>query len=327
MLSIGVIGTGIMGAGHARFIAAHVKNAQVTALADIDPIRVSALADELGTVVLQTNSPEELMMSSDVDAIIIASPDSFHVEHLKLAIASGKPTLCEKPIATNLEDARAISAEIQKHEDSKGKKIISFGFMRRFDPGYMRLREEIESGKYGNPMYVKAVIRNHLSPGTTSTGIFTNMAVHDFDIYRWLFKSDWESVSSFYPPHSSSAPDDVNDPLVFVAKLKNGITLVVDAMANGTAGYDTRVEVVCERGNLEIGPFGDFAVRTLENFEVTRGGAMEINWMKKFEQSYINELLAWVGEVESGVVHPDLATHKDALIANESAALGVASIS
>ena len=194
MLRIGVIGTGIMGAGHARFIQEHVEGAEVTALADIDPVRVSALANELGTVVLQTKSPEELMKSAAVDAIIIASPDSFHVEHLRLAIASGKPTLCEKPIATNLEDARAISNEIQAHENSVGKKLISFGFMRRFDPGYMRLREEVESGKYGKPLYVKAVIRNHLSPGTTSTGIFTNMAVHDFDIYRWLFKSDWESV-------------------------------------------------------------------------------------------------------------------------------------
>ena len=60
---------------------------------------------------------------------------------------------------------------------------------------------------------------------------------------------------------------------------------------------------------------------------MTRGGPMEINWMKKFEQSYINELRAWVGEIKSGEVHPDLATHDDALIANESAALGVASIS
>ncbi len=327
MIRIGVIGTGIMGAGHARFINEHVENAEVTALADIDLQRVSDLAEELGTVTLQTSNPEELMNSADVDAIVIASPDPLHVEHLRLAMSSGKPTLCEKPIATNLEDARAISSEIQKYEEGKGKKVISFGFMRRFDPGYMRLREEINSGNYGKPLYVKAVVRNHQSPGITSTGLFTNIAIHDFDIYGWLFQSEWESVTSFYPPHSGSSPSDLKDPLIFVAKLKNGITLVADAIANGTAGYDTRVEVVCERGNLEIGPFGDFAIRTTENFEVNRGGVPDLNWMKKFERSYINELRAWVKEIETGVVNPDLATHKDALTANESAAMGAASIS
>ena len=92
MIRIGVIGTGIMGAGHARFINEHVESAEVTALADIDLQRVNVLAQELGTVTLQTTNPEELMNSADVDAIVIASPDPLHVEHLRLAITAGKPT-------------------------------------------------------------------------------------------------------------------------------------------------------------------------------------------------------------------------------------------
>jgi hypothetical protein len=50
---------------------------------------------------------------------------------------------------------------------------------------------------------------------------------------------------------------------------------------------------------------------------------MEINWMKKFEQAYINELGAWIKELATGEVNPNLATHRDALIANETAQLGV----
>jgi predicted dehydrogenase len=54
---------------------------------------------------------------------------------------------------------------------------------------------------------------------------------------------------------------------------------------------------------------------------------MDTNWMKKFEPSYIAELQAWAQEIKTGVVNPDFATAEDALIANESAALGVASVS
>ena len=48
--------------------------------------------------------------------------------------------------------------------------------------------------------------------------------------------------------------------------------------------------------------------------------------MSRFEQSYIEELRAWINSLETGVVNPDLATVKDALAANEACQLGVASI-
>jgi predicted dehydrogenase len=56
------------------------------------------------------------------------------------------------------------------------------------------------------------------------------------------------------------------------------------------------------------------------------GGKMAENWMVRFEQSYIEELRAWVSSLESGEENPDLANVEDALAANEVCALGVASI-
>ena len=116
MLKVGIIGVGVMGAGHARFIKEHVPKARVVALFDIDTQKIAALADELGTITIQTTDAETLMNHPDVDAVIIASPDPLHVAHLKLAIACKKPVLCEKPIATTLEDARSISQEIKAYE-------------------------------------------------------------------------------------------------------------------------------------------------------------------------------------------------------------------
>jgi myo-inositol 2-dehydrogenase/D-chiro-inositol 1-dehydrogenase len=81
MINVGIIGTGVMGAGHARFIKEHVPNATVVGLSDVDLNKVTELSKELGTVIFSTANPEELMKDPRVDAVIIASPDPLHVPH------------------------------------------------------------------------------------------------------------------------------------------------------------------------------------------------------------------------------------------------------
>jgi len=325
MVNVGIIGTGVMGAGHARFIKQHVPDAIVVALSDVDPNKISKLSDELGTVLFSTANPEELMNDPRVNAVIIASPDPLHVEHLRLAIASGKQILCEKPIATTIEDAQMITNEIRSYESQVGKKMISFGFMRRFDPCYQEVRRLIATGDFGAPTFFRTVTRNVSSTGATSTGLFTNIAIHDFDIYRWLFNDEWDSIKSFYPKRSSLSPEGLNDPLIIIGRLKSGITMVGDIVAFNNYGFDCRVEVICEKGTIQIGTHGDVITQVNGFGGATKGGKMAENWMTRFEPSYIEELKAWVEEVKSGVINTDLATVEDALIANEVCALGIAS--
>ena len=326
MVNIGILGTGVMGAGHARFIKQHVPDATVVGLSDVDPKKINQLSEELGTVLFSTSSPEELMNDPRVEAIIIASPDPLHVEHLRLAIASGKQILCEKPIATTIEDAQMIAKEIRTYELSVGKKMINFGFMRRFDPCYQEVRRLIATGDFGAPTFFRTVTRNVSSTGATSTGLFTNIAIHDFDIYRWLFNDEWESIKSFYPKRSSLSPEGLNDPLIIIGRLKSGITMVGDIVAFNNYGFDCRVEVVCEKGTIQIGTHGDVITQVNGFGGATKGGKMAENWMIRFEPSYIEELKAWIEEVKTGVINTDLATVEDALIANEVCALGIASI-
>ena len=326
MLKIGIIGVGVMGGGHARFIKEHIPGVDVVALSDVATEKMNALAAELGTVKFTTDDPAQLMNHPEVDAVIIASPDPMHRAHLELAMAAGKPTLCEKPISTTIEDAREIAAEIKKYEAAKGKKLIYFGFMRRFDPAYRKVRELIESGKFGAPLFIRPVTRNVASTGATTPGLYTNIAIHDFDIYRWLFNSEWVSVESHYPKQSSLSQAGLADPLVITAKLENGIMMVADIVAFNNYGFDARFEVLCEKGSIEVGIFGDVITRV--DFEATpiKGGPMAKNWMSRFEASYIEELRAWTTALITGVPNKDLATVDDALAANEACQLGIASI-
>ena len=326
MLRIGIVGTGVMGAGHARFIRDSVDGAEVSALFDIDENKVNQLADELKTVTLRTSNVEDLMNSNEVDAIIIASPDNFHVQHLRLAMLAKKPTLCEKPLATNLDEARAVASEIKEYEKACGKRMIHFGFMRRFDDAYRKARDLINSGNYGSPLYCRTTARNVSSVGVTTSGLYTNIAVHDFDILRWLFKDEWVSVTSNYPKRSSLSPEGLNDPLVVIAKMKNGLMMVADIFAFNNYGYDVRTEVICEKGSIEIGIHGDVITRSNRIAGVGKGGEMDENWIPRFNDSYIAELRAWVETITTGKENSDLATVEDALAANEVCALGVASI-
>jgi len=326
MIKVGIIGTGVMGAGHARFIKEHISNAVITALSDIDDVRMQSLATEIDTVQFQTNSAKELMNSDLVDAVIIASPDPLHVEHLELAIASKKPTLCEKPIATTLEEARQIAIKIKKYESEISATRIHFGFMRRFDPAYRQVKELIESGKYGKPTFFRTITRNVQSTGATTPGLYTNIAIHDFDIFRWIFKDDWISVQSHYPRRSSLSPENIADPLVITAFMKSGIMMVADIVAFNNYGYDVRTEVICEKGSIEIGINGDVITRFNREMGSHSGGHMEENWIPRFTTSYIEELRAWINSIETGVTNKDLANVDDALAANEVCALGVASI-
>jgi myo-inositol 2-dehydrogenase/D-chiro-inositol 1-dehydrogenase len=303
-----------------------VPDATVVGLSDVDQKKINQLSEELGTILFSTSSSKELMNDPRVNAVIIASPDPLHVEHLRLAIDSGKQILCEKPIATTIEDAQMIANEIRTYESSVGKKMINFGFMRRFDPCYQEVRRLIATGDFGAPTFFRTVTRNVSSTGATSTGLFTNIAIHDFDIYRWLFNDEWESIKSFYPKRSSLSPEGLNDPLIIIGRLKSGITMVGDIVAFNNYGFDCRVEVICEKGTIQIGTHGDVITQVNGFGGATKGGKMAENWMTRFEPSYIEELKAWVTEVKTGVINTDLATVEDALIANEVCALGLASI-
>ncbi|HEY9275774.1 MAG TPA: Gfo/Idh/MocA family oxidoreductase, partial [Candidatus Nanopelagicaceae bacterium] len=157
-------------------------------------------------------------------------------------------------------------------------------------------------------------------------GLYTNIAIHDFDIFRWMFNSDFVQVESHYPKRNSLSQSGLSDPLIITAKLANGIMMIADIVAFNNYGYDARFEILCEKGSIEVGIFGDVVTRL--NFEATPilGGHLADNWMARFERSYIEEVNAWVNSINSGVVNKDLATVDDALAANEACQLGVNSI-
>ncbi len=134
-MTIGVIGTGGMGTRHAVNLHQHVVGARVAAVYDLDPERAGAAAKAVGGARVVAD-PLELIGDPRVDAVVIASPDPTHAELAAACLMQRKPVLCEKPLATT----SAVAREIVEKEVAIGRRLISVGFMRRFDPAHLAVK-------------------------------------------------------------------------------------------------------------------------------------------------------------------------------------------
>ena len=136
-MRIGVIGVGIMGADHARILHRDVPHAEVVMIADVDRDRAAAVAAGIPGAEV-TDDAHEVISAGDVDAVLVASSDATHAEYVHACLDLRKPVLCEKPLApTAAECAAIVAAEDAVVGD--GLPLVSVGFMRRFDPGYVEL--------------------------------------------------------------------------------------------------------------------------------------------------------------------------------------------
>ncbi len=138
-IRVGVIGTGIMGADHVSTLHRQISGAAVSMVADVDLGRAQGIADGISGV-RATDDGFALITDPDVDAVVIASHDSTHAALAVAAVRAGKPVLCEKPLAPTVAECLQVVQAERDAVGPGGSPLISLGFMRRFDPGYVQLR-------------------------------------------------------------------------------------------------------------------------------------------------------------------------------------------
>jgi myo-inositol 2-dehydrogenase/D-chiro-inositol 1-dehydrogenase len=106
-LQIGVIGVGMIGQDHIRRLTTILAGASIIAVSDVDAKQVVEVATRIGAKTYATG--EELIASTDVEAVIVASWGPTHGRYVLACIAAGKPCFCEKPLAEPLRIARRCS--------------------------------------------------------------------------------------------------------------------------------------------------------------------------------------------------------------------------
>lgn len=134
-LKIGVLGCGpIAQAGHLESVA-KASNTELFAICDLAEDLLKRFSVTYDAKRTYTNY-DQMLADPEVDAIIIATADIFHVPAALAALEAGKHVLCEKPLGVSLEEVIALKAAVEK-----SGLLLQVGHMKRFDPG-------IESAKH-----------------------------------------------------------------------------------------------------------------------------------------------------------------------------------
>lgn len=199
-LRIGLIGAG----GRGTSLAYQVKVSNLGAVVgayDADPEFARQFQEPFADFSIPFVSRAELLSDSSLDGIIIASPDHCHLQDACDALKSGKPVLCEKPMAIKLADCDAM---LQAQRDTG--QSLQIGFNLRFHPLYQKMHEIAASGKLGKITTVW--IRHFVGMGgnfyfqdwhslrNRSESLLLQKATHDFDVLHYVAGSYTKRLSA-----------------------------------------------------------------------------------------------------------------------------------
>jgi myo-inositol 2-dehydrogenase/D-chiro-inositol 1-dehydrogenase len=307
---VGVVGAGIMGADHVDTLHRQVTGAAVTMVADLDLDRARGVAAALPDV-RATDDGFALIGDPTVDAVVVASADASHADLAVAAVNAGKRVMCEKPLAPTVPECRRVVEAELAAVGTGGPPLVSVGFMRRFDPGYLELKSALEAGACGTALLVHCVSRGVASgPGSTSESSVTGSAIHELDTVPWLLGAPIVEVS-WHAPRSTGAVPGMQDPQLLLLRTAEGTLTTVEVFLNARYGYDIRCEVVGDRGAVAL----TNPARVVAAADRRRATGYPTDWRPRFADAYRLELQAWVDAVAAGRP-PPLASAGDGLVAS-----------
>lgn len=289
-MRVAVIGTGGMGGRHVDNLHDRVKSATVSVVVDPDLERAEALAGRVGARVERDGSAA--IAADDVDAVVVASPDPTHAGLALACIAAGKPALIEKPLATSEAEARSVvDAEV-----AAGRRTIQVGLMRHFDRQHVDVARLVEDGSIGRPILFRGWHRNPPEdPRPSTRHVVFSAAVHDLYSARWLLGAEPVRVFAAGVPVDAGA-NPAKELQVATLEMANGSIAVIEVNKDSGFGYEVGVEVVGSEGTVTIAPHHTPTLR--------RGRAMaqriEPDWLERFADAYVREVVAWARAVRSG---------------------------
>ncbi|WAP66795.1 inositol 2-dehydrogenase [Jiella pelagia] len=247
MARIAVLGCGRIGRMHAANIEAHPRSS-LAGVFDVHAPSTKEVAERLKT--RNFASAEDIFASNEVDAILIATSTSTHVDYIQDGVAAGKAVLCEKPIDLSLERVNACAQKIA------GTSVpVMIGFCRRFDPDHRAARQTVLDGEIGELHQVIITSRDPgLAPDAyirSSGGIFRDMTIHDLDLARFMLGEEVVAVtahgSRLVNPTLMAECGDY-DTAVVTLVTESGKQAVITNSRQAAYGYDQRIELFGSKG-------------------------------------------------------------------------------
>ena len=312
-IRIAVVGAGMMGADHVTRIAERIVGASVSAIVEPDLARGIAAIEHAPGAVHFTNI-DDALAAGVIDAVLIATPGQFHEPVVLPALSAGLPILCEKPLTMSAEASlRIIEAEI-----AGGTQLIQVGFMRRFDQGYIDLRNLIVSGSAGELLALNCAHRNPSVPDSyTNTMLIEDSVVHEIDVVRFLTDSPIAAIEVKHPKRNKLSPDHLNEPIFALLYTESGVMANVEMNVSVQFGYQVKTEAIFQKGIAEIGRTS--GLNLWQNGSLTTGENM--SFKTRFAAAYDSQVQRWVNAVKRGTI--DGPSAWDGYLASAAVTAGV----
>lgn len=307
MIRVAVLGAGRMGLTHLRTLRA-IPGVHVAVVADPDP-HAAERGREIGGAARATTDVVGAIRAPDVDAVIIVTPTDTHAPLIEQAARAGKAIWCEKPIALTLAETERVVRLLDA-----SRVPFQIGFMRRFDPGYAAAKRKIESGALGAIETFRALSRDTYLPKpeflASSGGSFLDMAIHDFDLARFLVGEvrEVQAWGAVLIDEAFRAAGDV-DTAVTLLRFESGALGVVETARRSAWGYDIRTEVAGALGKVVV----EAAQKTPMLFSRQFGfeGDHYESFPDRFEAAYRLQFEAFFAALSAG--HPSQPGAEEAL--------------
>jgi len=313
-LDVLIVGAGRAGGVHAVNLAESTRRARVVGAADAEPDAARALAERVGAPWSGPSLEAALDGGVGFDAVVVTTPTFLHRDIAVTAARAGKHVFCEKPMALDDEECRAMSEAV-----AIAGVTLQIGFMRRFQPEFAEARRRIAAGDIGAPMVIKSLTRGPGLPPRwawdlqRSNGMLAEVTSHDFDSVRWLAGSDLERVYAEVSNRKGAGRGvdhpDFYDNAVVTLRFASDAIGTIDGTCPADYGYDARAEVLGTEGLLVIGDVRGTPL--LEVKDRDHGGRQPVHrtWPERFDAGYRAEMRAFVDACLDGT--PPLVTGED----------------
>ena len=318
MLRIALFGAGRIGRMHAKNLAAHPR-VELAGIYDINSAASADVARETQT--RPSRSIGALLGDRSVDAVLIATSTDTHCTLIEHAVRARKAVLCEKPIHLDITRVDQCSRVVEA-----SRMPVQIGFNRRFDPSHSALRDAIVEGEIGR--IEKAVItsRDPAPPSLdylrVSGGIFRDMAIHDFDMARYLLGEEPMEVTAMGSVMVDERIGGIGDydTAMALLRMESGALCHINCSRRCVYGYDQRIELFGEKGMLiSENPTAINLVRHTAGSTAARSRLHHF-FIERYADSYEQEIDAFVDAVEAGVVpSPSFDDGRRALLAANAA--------
>ena len=253
MKNVAIFGAGRIGRIHASNLAA-LPGVKLQAVCDPVAAAAAEVAQQHGA---RVSSIDAVLADPSIDVVAIASSTDTHSDLITRSAAAGKHIFCEKPVDMSVPRARQCADAVR----SAGVACM-IGFQRRFDPTFNEARMRMDRGDIGNPEMLVITSRDPGAPPVAyiqaSGGIFRDMLIHDFDVFRWILCADgdeaqWLSATgSVLTDPAIAAAGDLDCTAVTI-RTRKGRLCQINTSRRAAYGYDQRFEVLGSSGMLQCG--------------------------------------------------------------------------